>query len=149
MEMNIAEILKECPAGMKLYSPAFGELFLEEVVNNEVIYTYQEPTNKDWITFLSDGRHYNKGECVLFPSRDQRDWSKFKVPVEPPFDLHKDLEEYYTFDMFGGVGEMPNKHNNTDNELWEFGNHFDTREQAEYAVHKVKELLLSLRKETK
>ena len=27
----------------------------------------------------------SKGECILFPSKDQRDWSKFNI--EPKFDI--------------------------------------------------------------
>ena len=33
--MNIAEILKKCPKGTKLYSPVFGEVELEDVRNEQ------------------------------------------------------------------------------------------------------------------
>lgn len=80
-EINIAEILKDCPQGTKLYSPTFGDLFIEEV-GTERIYTYKDSNNKEWIMFYPDGKYNLEGECSLFPSKDQRDWSKFKKPVK-------------------------------------------------------------------
>lgn len=75
--MNIAEILKYCPKGTELYSTVFGEVELFGV-NNDLIYI-----NTPYITFLfSDGKYKEKGECILFPSKDQRDWNKFRLPVK-------------------------------------------------------------------
>ncbi len=79
-KINIAEILKDCPMGMKLYSPIYGEIELLKVNSN---YTYPicitigiDSTG----TFTSDGRlyeQYHSAECILFPSSEMRDWSKF------------------------------------------------------------------------
>ena len=79
-KINIAEILKDCPKGMKLYSPIYGEIELLKVNSN---YTYPiiitigiDSTG----TFTSDGRlyeQYHSAECLLFPSSEMRDWSKF------------------------------------------------------------------------
>lgn len=80
--MNIAEILKKCPKGTKLYSPIYGELELEEVKNEQNFSIYCITKNGDLDAFASDGRIYSDypdAECVLFPSKDQRDWSKFRV----------------------------------------------------------------------
>lgn len=80
--MNIAEILKNCPKGTKLYSPIFGEVTLD-YVNDELDYSIHCLASDGCNTsFMSDGRYYGEypdAECVLFPSRDQRDWSKFGV----------------------------------------------------------------------
>lgn len=77
--MNIAEILKYCPKYTKLYSPTWGNVKLIEVTSTKVIIikvcNYTEE-------LTSDGRYSDKGECVIFPSKDQRDWSKFKLPVK-------------------------------------------------------------------
>ena len=35
--MNIAEILRHCPKGTKLYSTIFGEVTLDEMVDFEII----------------------------------------------------------------------------------------------------------------
>lgn len=77
--MNIAEILKYCPKGTKLYSAVHGEVnFIETTPSNmikvEMLYNYE--------IFFEDGTLSRDGECVLFPSKDQRDWEKFRLPVK-------------------------------------------------------------------
>lgn len=83
--MNIAEILKYCPKGTKLYSLVNGEVTLESVTNLEHLrYPIEIITNNHKSNFYTkDGLLYDCfGECVLFPSRDQRDWNKFRLPVK-------------------------------------------------------------------
>ena len=79
--LNLIEILKDCPRGNKLYSTQYGEVEFEKVRENTK-YPITIRLNDNQIDmFASDGR-WNKsydGECVLFPSKYQRDWSKFKV----------------------------------------------------------------------
>ena len=79
--LNLIEILKDCPRGTKLYSTQYGEVEFEKVRENTK-YPITIRLNDNQIDmFASDGR-WNKsydGECVLFPSKYQRDWSKFKV----------------------------------------------------------------------
>lgn len=81
--LNLVEILKDCPKGTKLYSTVFGEVELSEVSDNNVCI---ERLGRIF-QLTSDGRMYfcSEGECTLFPSREQRDWSKFK-PKKPKFD---------------------------------------------------------------
>lgn len=81
--MNIAEMLKYCPKGTKLYSTIWGEVELNEVTNFGTI----EIKTIDKIICASfaldyEGRYSHRGECILFPSKDQRDWKKFKLPVK-------------------------------------------------------------------
>lgn len=143
-EINIAEILQGCPKGTKLYSPALGVVEYSHCKNNRIFVIDNDGNERE---FFADGRLNDEGECMLLPSKEQRDWSRFEPPVKPPFAVNKNLCEYYAFDMFGRVKLLTNEHNGLDNELWSFGNRFDTGEQAEYAAEKVKDLLLSLRKE--
>lgn len=79
--MNIAEILRKCPKGLKLYSSIHGEVELVCVNEYSDRYPiYCKAKNGKDVTFTSDGRillEYPDAECVLFPSKDQRDWSKF------------------------------------------------------------------------
>lgn len=82
--LNLVEILKDCPKGTKLYSSVLGEVELEGVTDSvkyPIIVKLNEGQFGERIieTFTSDGRLIAtfEGECVLFPSRDQRDWSKF------------------------------------------------------------------------
>ena len=78
--MNIAEILKYCPKGTKLYSTVFGEVeFFKVYPNNMIVVSIKD----DWKRmFRKDGSYTEYGECVLFPSKDQRDWDEFRLPVK-------------------------------------------------------------------
>ena len=82
--MDLTKILKDCPAGTKLYSTIFGDVKFSHIFKDSdcpiVLHTY-----KGGVTFVTKhGRHNidyeNEGECVLFPSKEQRDWSKFTAP---------------------------------------------------------------------
>ena len=79
--MNIAEILKDCPEDTKLYSPIFGEMELDNVDDKKYPITCIT-RNVGYELFTSEGKYfldYPDSECMLFPSKTQRDWSKFGV----------------------------------------------------------------------
>lgn len=82
-KLNLVEILKDCPKGTKLYSTIFGDVELIRVnQNDDVYYSIEIKLSDDSISSVTtDGRlcEYYNGECVLFQSKEQRDWSKFKV----------------------------------------------------------------------
>lgn len=79
-KINIAEILKDCPKGMELYSPVYGKVELWKVNSNSV-YSIMTATSIDRAgSFTSEGRLYEKypsSECLLFPSSGMRDWTRF------------------------------------------------------------------------
>ena len=81
--MNIAEILKYCPKGTKLYSLVHGEVTLEEI-KSAVTYPIKVTLNDKLSTYYTkDGLFFTEyGDCVLFPSKTKRDWSKFRIPVK-------------------------------------------------------------------
>lgn len=86
---NIAEILKSCPTGMKLYSPMLGECTLCEIDNNDKCYPIIVETfindKTAYMQFTKEGLYINgcsDSECLLFPSKDQRDWSNFRIPTK-------------------------------------------------------------------
>lgn len=87
--LNLVEILKDCSKGTKLYSTTYGDVELIRVnQNNDVYYPIKIKLSDDSINSVTtDGRlcEYYNGECILFPSKEQRDWSKFKVK-KPKFD---------------------------------------------------------------
>ena len=88
-KLNLVEILKDCPEGTKLYSLVHGDVELEAVSQKEDAVYSIEIKLSDFSTeyYTKDGRVFADylGECVLFPSKDQRDWSKFKHK-KPKFD---------------------------------------------------------------
>lgn len=80
-KINIAEILKDCPKGMKLYSPLFGEVELF-VSKSDGIAVYSKDDDGENIlnTFTENGMFYSEypqSQCLIFPSLDMQDWSKF------------------------------------------------------------------------
>ena len=84
-KLDLVEILKDCPIGMILYSPLCGEVVLNSVDEYCIDYPIEVNCDIGQLTFTRDGRLYDEFpdcECVLFPSKDQRDWSKFKAPVK-------------------------------------------------------------------
>lgn len=82
--MNIAEILKYCPKGTKLYSTVFGEVTFDTINTNKTYSIMVHRFNGMIASFTKEGRYteYSNSECVLFPSKDQRDWTKFRLPVK-------------------------------------------------------------------
>lgn len=83
-ELNLCEILKDCPKGTKLYSTVYGDVYLKEIISDcGVPIILEAPCFPD-IAVYPDGRFYDiEGtECIIFPSKDNRDWSTFKPKVE-------------------------------------------------------------------
>ena len=87
--VNLSKILRDCLKGTKLYSTTYGDVELIRVNQNDnVYYPIEIKLSDDSINSVTtDGRlcEYYNGECVLFPSKEQRDWSKFKIK-KPKFD---------------------------------------------------------------
>ena len=80
--IDLTKILKNCPKGWKFYSSAFGDVEFDSMSEYNI-----NPicirVNANFYPFLNKyGKYYieNKGECILFPSKDQRDWNKFVAP---------------------------------------------------------------------
>lgn len=91
-KINIAELLRDAPAGTPLYSPIFGECKLVEIDKN--IRGIRVRVGFAFRTFSENG-HYNpfthQGECMLFPSKKCRTWEGFKPSWEPK---HKEFEPF-------------------------------------------------------
>ena len=80
--IDLTKILKDCPVGTKLYSPIYGEIYFEEMRSNGKYPIITITKSIYAATFTKEGFYYadEDGECILFPSKDQRDWSKFTAP---------------------------------------------------------------------
>ena len=82
--IDLTKILKNCPKGWEFYSSVLGEVEFEEICDDE------KGENPIWVKvgklayttgFTKEGFYLKgKGECTLFPSKNQRDWSKFTAP---------------------------------------------------------------------
>ena len=122
--IDLTKILKNCPKGTKLYSTIFGEVKFVNVNNlYQIIVSIEDKyyyfTSKG--VFIFQGIIYHHGECVLFPSEEQRDWSKFNTPwykkekfdpkILKPFDrvlLRKDCDDEWACDIFSHLNETRN-----------------------------------------
>ena len=85
--INLVNILKYCPEGTKLYSPIFGEVTFTRISIINTILCKATKSNGEItsVDFNRLGRfsgEFSNAECVLFPSKDQRDWDKFRIPAK-------------------------------------------------------------------
>lgn len=84
-KINIADKLKHCKKGTKLYSPLFGEVEFENVDDKIEIIVHTDEEEIYKVSFEKDGKYYiiyKDAECLLFPSKDNRDWNNFQVLEE-------------------------------------------------------------------
>ena len=84
--LDLTKILDGCPEGTKLYSTVNGEVIFQKVASfscdypiTATAYNKNKNSTKN-ACFAKDGTYMldYDGECVLFPSKEQRDWSKFE-----------------------------------------------------------------------
>ena len=83
--LNLVEILKDCQKGTKLYSSVFGSVELDHIdisANYPIVIRLKDLDVHECLT--TEGTLFTEyeGECILFPSREQRDWSKFNPKKE-------------------------------------------------------------------
>lgn len=74
-KINIAQILENKSQGTKLYSLTYGDCFYQEYTGDFGI----ECQSQNGVQFNLDeyGKYCIDGECIIFPSKDMREWSKF------------------------------------------------------------------------
>ena len=79
--IDLTKILKDCPNGTKFYTSVWGEASFERILERG-FYTIGIDTLSGYKYLTKEGRYINAddAECILFPSKDQRDWSKFTAP---------------------------------------------------------------------
>ena len=82
--IDLTKILNDCPEGWEFYSSNAGYakfVALDSESSNYPIILRIE--GKRDFSYTKEGwfwKDYPDGECTLFPSKDQRDWSKFTAP---------------------------------------------------------------------
>ena len=80
------------PEGTKLYSSIFGEVVFIRIDRENPSYPILIKVSFEpkWRNLTKQGKFYAAvGECILFPSKDQRDWSKFVRFWENPKEESK------------------------------------------------------------
>ena len=121
--LDLTKILKGCPVGTEFYHAGYGRVWLVcidlhsaypiQLSLNNGPYAHTSTTKKGTVNIQ------HEGECILFPSRTQRDWSKFerfwdkpkKERFDPntlqPFDkvLVKDDYEIWQVEFFSHISQ--------------------------------------------
>ena len=114
-KLNLCEILKNCPENEQFWSPMLGDVIFYGINQSEGIVRV-EMENGEILGINADGTITICGitsqEIMLFPSREQRDWSKVKhEPKKEKFDpktlnafdkviARKDSEDSWNIDFF-------------------------------------------------
>ena len=117
--IDLTKILKDCPEGTKFYTTVWGEVSFFKTLENSEIYACKIITPTGVLPITKEGCYLGKEydtECIIFPSKDQRDWSKFTAPwykkerFDPktlkPFDrvlVRKGSCDYWTCDFFSHI----------------------------------------------
>lgn len=93
--MNVTEILKNYPKGTKLYSTLFGDCkYLGYKLDGRIKVGFSDELST-WLT--SEGKAYDSGEVVLFPSKTMRTWVPLTWGKGLVLQWHS---KYVTFDHF-------------------------------------------------
>ena len=143
--IDLTKILKYCPVGWQFWSSVYGDVEFIGIYSKPVLCN-PRPREDEWlgqeihdskhpILFDANGFEHRVssrgemikgcGECTFFPSRDQRDWSKFTAPwykkekFDPktlkPFD--RVLSRYdggcWSANLFSHIEEENNKYHGT------------------------------------
>ena len=124
-KLNLCKVLKDCPTGTVFYSTLHGKVNFVRIDEEEhpIIFMFTDKGVEFTSRVSSEGKYLYStiGECILFPSKDQRDWSKFTAPwfkkekFDPktlkPFDsvlVYGEYEGWFcTIFSHIGVGEYP------------------------------------------
>ena len=122
--LDLTKILEGCPEGTNMYSTLHGVVKFKRIDLTNKDYPILVKSYFDYTIncrrYTKDGKFYiETGECILFPAKDQRDWSKFErfwdkpkvKKFDPktfqPFDkvLARDEDCYWTADLFSHIDD--------------------------------------------
>lgn len=81
--IDLTKILENCPKGTKLYTSVWGEVTFIGVNKNCAFPICIYPNICRKVNLTKDGCYAISNinsKCILFPSKYQRDWSKFAAP---------------------------------------------------------------------
>ena len=80
--IDLTQILKDCPRGTKLYSLVHGEVQFQKIelgITHPIVIKLKNNIIERYDSYGKLLYNYD-GECILFPSKEQRDWNKFVAP---------------------------------------------------------------------
>ena len=106
--LDLTKILDGCPEGAKFWSPVVGECYFDYInreLEEPIILSYKNNTRNYVLRLSSEGKYlssYSSNiedvDVCVFPSKDQRDWSKFERFWDKPKVEKFDLKTLQPFD---------------------------------------------------
>ena len=135
-EINLYKILKGHENEI-FWSPCLGDAYVKEIHND--IIRIEGCSNHTILALTNNGRYNRNGECMLFPSKDQRDWNKWTEAQKPkiPKTWNDLINSHLTEESYCTIGFEINKNNL--NLFEECGNTFI--EKSALALLKIHQLI--------
>ena len=100
--LDLTKILDGCPRGTEFYHLGFGRVWFV-CIDLDSDYPIRlslsnDPCDNTFLTKKGTVNVQYDGECILFPSRTQRDWSKFERFWDKPKVKRFDVNTLQPFD---------------------------------------------------
>ena len=100
--IDLTKILDGCPIGTEFYSLVHGTVRFLEILDMNTVYPIAVTSKVDKGYFTKGGRYFADktidDECILVPSKYQRDWSKFERFWDKPKVKKFDIKTLQPFD---------------------------------------------------
>ena len=100
--IDLTKILDGCPIGTEFYSLVHGTVRFLEILDINTVYPIAVTSKVDKGYFTKGGRYFADqtidDECILVPSKYQRDWSKFERFWDKPKIEKFDIKTLQPFD---------------------------------------------------
>lgn len=100
--IDLTKILEGCPIGTEFYSLVHGTVRFLEILDMNTVYPIAVKSKVDKGYFTKGGRYFADqtidDECILVPSKYQRDWSKFERFWDKPKIERFDIKTLQPFD---------------------------------------------------
>ena len=110
--MNIVEIIKKAPEDHVYWCTLIGECRVVRIDDND--YPIRIEGENDMLHLTKSGHYYTDAldaECILFPSRDNRDWAAFERELDGKQEEKKPiyLPESESFDGSVEMVSIPDR----------------------------------------
>lgn len=147
--LDLTKILKD-KEGIKLYSPLCGECTFAGIDEDNLDYPImiKYPPFNNILRFTISGQYINEkdAECLLFPSKENRDWSTFNpkwrakkgekfyfviTPLSKPAYVQSDIDNYE---------ELIDSDNRINFDRCLSGNYFKTEVEAQFIANEINKL---------
>lgn len=99
--IDLTKILEGCPEGTEFYHLIYGKVYFTGIELDYASYPIRFTMSNHNVSGVTRKGLYNvyyNGECLLFPSKDQRDWSKFERFWDKPKIERFDINTFQPFD---------------------------------------------------